>query len=175
MFQGVVVAQGVAQGLLELGQRQKEPIVGGSPPQHPPEALDDLELWMIAGQARELQMRELLARLSDEGPVMPRGVVDHEHHAGMFGRGISSGDIPQVPRKALWQAPWPRPGLLQLRWHPGPLHQASGQPASHEVERPEDVHRGVAIQGAHHRPVPYEPYSDATKESGVLKPQSCRT
>ena len=35
MFQGLVVAQAVAQGMLELGQRQKEPIVGSPPPQHP--------------------------------------------------------------------------------------------------------------------------------------------
>ena len=50
MLQRLEVAQVVAQGLLELGQREKEPIMGGPPPQHPPEALDDLELWTIAGQ-----------------------------------------------------------------------------------------------------------------------------
>lgn len=57
MFQSLVLAQAVAQGVLELRRRQKEPIGGGPSPQHPPEALDDLELWTIAGQARELQTR----------------------------------------------------------------------------------------------------------------------
>jgi hypothetical protein len=44
MLQRLVVAQVVAQGLRELGQREQEPMVGGPPPQHPPEALENLEL-----------------------------------------------------------------------------------------------------------------------------------
>jgi hypothetical protein len=79
MCQRVVVAQSVAQGVLELGQGQKEPIVGGLSPQHPPEALDDLALWTIARQPRALKMRTRFELLSDQGPPMPGGVVEHEH------------------------------------------------------------------------------------------------
>jgi hypothetical protein len=93
MFQGLVVAQALAQGVLELGQRQKEPIVH-SPPQYPPEALDDLELWAIAGQPIELQVRAHFERLSDAASRMPGGIIDHDDHAGILGRGIRSGDIP---------------------------------------------------------------------------------
>jgi hypothetical protein len=139
MLQGLVGAQAVAQGLLALGQRQQAPIGGSPSPQSPPEALEDLGLWTVAGPARALQMRARLARLGDEGPPIG-GVVDHEHHAERFGRGISSGDITPVPRQALLQAPLPRLGLLPLRGDPGPLHQASGQPASHEGERTEEIH-----------------------------------
>lgn len=51
MLQRLVVAQVVAPCVLELGEREKEPVMGGPPPQHPPEALDDLELWALTGQA----------------------------------------------------------------------------------------------------------------------------
>jgi hypothetical protein len=135
--------------------------VGGPSPQHLPEALDDLELWAIAGQAREFQMSARCERLSNEGSPMPGSVVDGEHYTRILGCGMRAGDIAQVPRKARLQAPLSRFGLLRLRWGPGPLHQARRQPAGHAIERTKDVPQIVASQVAHHRPVPFEPQSRA--------------
>jgi hypothetical protein len=62
--------------------------VGGPSPQHPPEALNDLELGTIAGQPVELQMGERFEGLGDQGSPMPGSIVDHEHHTGIVRRGI---------------------------------------------------------------------------------------
>jgi hypothetical protein len=96
MFQGLVVTQAV-EGVLELGQCQREPIAGGPPPQHPPEVLDDLELWAIAGQPVALQMNVRFERPREQGSPMPGGGVDHEQHARIVSRGIGPRDVPHVP------------------------------------------------------------------------------
>ena len=99
----LVIAQIVTQGLLERAHRDKEPIVGRTAPQHPPEALDHLQLRTIAGQPVQLDMRQLVERRGDQGALVPGGVVDHQHDARVLRSRIGPGDIAQVPRKRLLQ------------------------------------------------------------------------
>jgi hypothetical protein len=157
MFQGLVVTQAVAQGVLGLGQRQHEPMVGSAPPPYPPAALADPELWALAGPPIERQMRVRFERLRDEGPPRPGGVIDHEHHAGIMDCGIGPGEIPPVPCNALWQGTLSRLALGGLGGGPGAFDQAWGQLASGEVERAEAIPPGVAISVAPDRPGPLEP------------------
>ena len=48
VLEGLVIAEAMAQGLLQLGSRGKESIVCGSAPQHFPKALNDLQLRTVA-------------------------------------------------------------------------------------------------------------------------------
>jgi hypothetical protein len=71
MLQSLVGAQIVARGVPEPGWGRQEPVAGGPPPQHPPEALDGSALWATAGQPIERGMRARVERLRDQGPPMP--------------------------------------------------------------------------------------------------------
>jgi len=105
----------VTPGLFALGPRWEAPMVCGTPPSHPPEALDDVERWAGAGQPLELPVGSLFEPLSAQGSPRPGGVVEHEPHAGVLGRGIGPSEIPPVPSPPCLPTPWPCPGLLQLR------------------------------------------------------------
>jgi hypothetical protein len=68
--QGLVVTPAVASCGLELGRGQPEPI-RGSPPPYPPAALDDLELWAMAGRPIAPRMSARCQRLRDASAPMP--------------------------------------------------------------------------------------------------------
>jgi hypothetical protein len=92
MSERLIIAQTIAQRLLERPYLCKEPIVGGAPPQHPPEALDHLELGTVAGQPVYLQVWPLGEHLGDQGTFVPGGVVDHQRHSGVLRGRTSPGD-----------------------------------------------------------------------------------
>jgi hypothetical protein len=157
MPERLVVAQTVVQRLLERAHRRKEPIVGRTPSQHPPEALDHLELGTVAGQPVHLQLGPLGEHFGAHGPLVPGGVVEHQHHSGVLRGRIGPRHSTQVARKRRLQAALPRCGRLPLRVCSAPLHEARGQVPGHHVERAEDEDQVVTIQVAHNRPMPLEP------------------
>jgi len=75
----------------------------------------------------------------DYGPPMPRGLVDHDHHAWVVNGRVGPGNRPQMRRKArLQMAVFGDRGLLAL---PRPRDQARGQPATAKIQGTKDVER----------------------------------
>src|SRR5919201_1838832 len=114
MPERLVVAQTVAQGLLQRGQGLKEPMMGRTAPPYLPEACDHLPWWTVAGQPVQLQMGHLLEYLGDQSAAMPGGMVDHQHDAPVLRGWIGpSGITPGLGQRFL-PAPLPRRRLLSL-------------------------------------------------------------
>jgi hypothetical protein len=143
--------------VLALGQRAQALVGGGPPPQHPPAALDALELGTVAGPSGALQMRPLSARLRDAGAPRPGGVVAHAPQAGRGRRGIRPRARPPGPRHARGQGALPRAARRGLRRWPAPVDQPGGPLAGHAVAGADESPQGVALQVAHHRPGPLAP------------------
>ncbi len=148
MPEGLVVAQTIAQGPLEGAHRGKEAIMCRASAQDLPEALNHLELGAVARQPVQLQMREAFEPYGDHGSFVPGGVVDHQDHTRIPGRGIGSCKIPQMPDERRLQGALGRRGPLAL-------HDPRAQMASHQIQRAKDIGPVMAIQVADHRPMPF--------------------
>jgi hypothetical protein len=101
MLERLVVTQTVPQRPLELDQGRKESIVGGASPEHLPEPLDHLQLGTVARQWIEFQMWGIRQHGRDQGPLVPGGFVDHDHHAGILRRGLGAGNVTQMAGERL--------------------------------------------------------------------------
>jgi hypothetical protein len=110
MVVGLVVAQAVAQGLFELGERGKEPSVD-CPPKTLPEPLDPLELRAVARSSVEFKVGHRLERCHDQGTLGPGSMVDHERYPRVLAGGIGPGDEPHVACKGRWLVSLPGSGL----------------------------------------------------------------
>jgi hypothetical protein len=65
----------------------------------PSTSAQDLQLWTIAEQQVQFQMRALLKHSSDQRPLMPGRVINH-HHPRRGGGRIYAGNRLQTPREA---------------------------------------------------------------------------
>jgi hypothetical protein len=92
----LVIAQTAAERPPQLGHPWEESVVRRPAPQHLPQTLDDLELWTIAGQALQFDMRCRIESRCDRGALVPGGVINHEHHPRRLRHRIGTGDIPHV-------------------------------------------------------------------------------
>jgi hypothetical protein len=152
----VVRAPTVTQGPLERAYRRQAPGVSGTPPPYAP-ALDHRELGTGAGQPVPRQVWHLGEHLADHSSLVPRGVVDHQHHCGLLLRRRGPRAIAHMARNPCLQAARPRSRLLPGGMGPAPLHEACGQVPSHQVEGPADRDPVVAIPMAHQGARPCEP------------------
>jgi len=168
VFQGLVIAQAVAQRSLELGYHREEPIVRGPTPQHPPEALDHLKLWTIARQSIALQMGERMERRGDQATPMPGSMINHEHHAGILGDGVGPGDVSHVAGKCLLHVSRLGRGVMAH-------HQACRESAGHQIECAKEIADVVTIQIADDRSVAFEPQGGPQRgnhrEAGLILTQ----
>lgn len=146
----------LAQGLLELGGGPKEAVVRGSLAEQLPEALDDVELGAVAGQAQKLDVQHLVQCSADAGTAMPGGVVEGDDHAREVLFGISSAHVAQVASEGLLHAASATEGLFaSLRR--GTLQQSGRQLRSDEVYRSEGVDLIFVVPGADGGAVPFDP------------------
>ena len=157
MLEGLVVAETVAQGLLQPGLCGKEPIVRGPAPPHLLAALNDLQLRAVAGQSVQPELWQLVEHLGDQATVMPGRIVDDEYDVGVACGGIRPADIPQIPCKRGLHVALPGGPLHPPAWSAATLHQARGQAAGDQSKGPEDVDQIMTIQVADDGAMPLEP------------------
>ena len=105
----------------------------GPAAQHPPEALNNIELRTITRQPFHPQMRMGRSHLFHQGPTMPGRIINRDDDFGILTRRIGAGNIPEVRRKRHLQAL-----LFALtRLHFAArrlLQQPSGQLPRHHIE-----------------------------------------
>ena len=163
MFESLVVAETVAQGLLQPGLCGKEPIVRGPTPQHFPEALNDLQLRTVAGPSVQPELWQLVEHLGHQATVMPGRIIDDEHDLRVLRGGIRSADITQMPCKRGLHIARPGGPLQPPALSAATLYQACGQAAGDQVKGPEDIDQIMIIQVAHDRSMPCEPQGGAQR------------
>jgi len=126
----------------------EQAIVRSPAAQHPPEALNDIELWTITRQPLHPQMRMGRSHLFHQGPSMPGGIINRDNDCGILTRRIGTSDVPEVRRKRHLQAL-----LFALaRLHFAArrlLQQAGGQLSGHHIERRHTIHLILVIPCPH--------------------------
>lgn len=151
MLGSLVVAETVAQRLVDLGDGRQQPIMSGPPASHFLETLDHVQLGAVAGQRRDFQRRKCCKNRVNRGSLMPGRVVNDQHDPGLLRRGIHEDDGAQVVGTGLLQvAPFREPSLLRPQ---RTLDQARRQLASHDIQCPEEIERGMSIKVADERTV----------------------
>ncbi len=156
MLERLVVTQAVAQCALEVAYGYEEPIVRRPAAHHLPEPLDDLELRAVTRQPVQLDIGLLSQHRGEQGPFVPRSVIDYQHHTGVLGRRIGAANVAHMARKGGLQAARSRLASLSLARTPEPLHQPRGHMAGDQVEPAEDIDPIVAIEVAHDGPLAFE-------------------
>jgi hypothetical protein len=108
--------------------------VGGPTAQHPPEALNHVELGTLTRQPVQAQVRIGRQDLLHARPAMPRGVINGDHDLGKRPGWIHASRGPEMGDKGgLEPLLFAVLGLgCAVCWL---LQQAGGQLASHEVQR----------------------------------------
>jgi len=124
--------------------------------QHPPEALNNVELRAITGQPLQPQMGMSRSHLRQQGSTMPGRMINGDDDCGILTRRIGAGDVPEVRRKGHWQAL-----LLALarlgfatRWL---LQQAGRQGPGHHIECRHTIPLILVIPGPHGGTIPLHP------------------
>ena len=74
------VTEARPQGSPQLRHREEQPIVSRPPSQHTPEALNEIELRTITGQAIQVEVRLGREHFRDGCAPMPRRIINGEEH-----------------------------------------------------------------------------------------------
>ena len=117
---------------------RKQPIVRGPAAQHPPEALNDIELRALTRQPFHPQLRICRYPLLHQGPPMPGRIIKRDDNLGILTGRIGPGAIPEMRRKRHVQAllfAQTRLGFAARRR----LQPAGGQLPRHHIERSKTI------------------------------------
>src|SRR5215471_1597525 len=106
-------------------------------------------------------MRICLEHRSNPAPLMPRRIINHDHHSWHTGGGIGTRQGTQETGKAFLQIAVLRQGTLLRRL--GALHDTGRQVAGHEIERAKDIDVIVTISVPDNRAMPFEPEGGAER------------
>ena len=98
---GLQPGEVLTEGALELGRVCEESVVRGMVAETLPQALDDVELRAVAGEAVELHVRHARQGLLNPRPPVPRRPVDGQHDLREERLGIDAPDVQQVAREIL--------------------------------------------------------------------------
>jgi hypothetical protein len=130
--------------------------VRGPTAQHPPEALNDIELGTIAWEPIQLQVRRGGSHLVYHSALMPGRIIDRDNNRGILAARIGSCNITQMRRKGGLQAlvfALPCLGFAAR----GLLQQTRRQLAGHDIDSSKTIDETLVIPGPHQRAGPLHP------------------
>jgi hypothetical protein len=144
------VAEPRPQGSPQFRHREEQSIGSRPTAQHPPEALNKIELRTVTGQAIQVEVRLGREHFRNRGGLMPGRIINSEDH-GLVQRGrIRPREVASMPGKGTLQSDRFRQPCTPLGLS-GTLDEAGRQLPGPHVHRRKTIDQVFVVPGPHYR------------------------